>query len=311
MPGPFNAILAIEPYKITGRTLPNMKLIYTGSVKNIYQADDPGLLWFEYTDDFSVFDWGKMPDPIPGKGEALARLGEWFFERLSDSEQWKALGLKDEAEVGRWLPMVHHFVKREGNRLLVNKVDIPGLKADSVGGNLVYDYGFPPQPRQLIPLEVLFRFGVPAGSSLLQRKDWYPFDIHEGAEFDQPLIEFSTKLETKDRVISYQEAALILTNIDSVPGRGIVQHFGLVQGSTIRAKHLGRDFAASLKNIVGGELKGYTELLQESRAEATDRMVAQAQELGANAVINVRFTTSSVAQGASEILAYGTAVLVE
>ena len=106
-------------------------------------------------------------------------------------------------------------------------------------------------------------------------------------------------------------ALLILTNIDTVPGRRIVQHFGLVQGSTIRAKHFGRDFAAGIKNIVGGELKGYTELLQESRAEATSRMVAQAREFGANAVINVRFTTSSVAQGASEILSYGTAVLVE
>lgn len=187
-----------------------MNLIYTGSVKNIYQADDPALLWFEYTDDFSVFDWGKMPDPIPGKGETLARLGEWFFDRLSDPEEWKALGLKDDSDVARWLPMAHHFQRREGNRLQVRKVEIPGLKADTVGGSLVYDYGYPPQPRQLIPLEVLFRFGVPAGSSLLQRKDWYPFDIHEGAEFEQPLIEFSTKLETKDRVISYQEAALIL-----------------------------------------------------------------------------------------------------
>jgi uncharacterized protein YbjQ (UPF0145 family) len=97
---------------------------------------------------------------------------------------------------------------------------------------------------------------------------------------------------------------LILTNIDSVPGKQILRHHGLVQGSTIRAKHFGRDFAAGLKNIVGGELKGYTELLQESRAE-------QARQLGANAVINVRFTTSSVAQGASEILVYGTAVWVE
>jgi uncharacterized protein YbjQ (UPF0145 family) len=104
---------------------------------------------------------------------------------------------------------------------------------------------------------------------------------------------------------------LILTNIESVPGRVIVEHLGLVQGSTIRAKHFGRDFAAGLKNIVGGELRGYTELLQESRAEATSRMVTQARELGANAVVNVRFTTSSVAQGASEILAYGTAVRLE
>lgn len=104
---------------------------------------------------------------------------------------------------------------------------------------------------------------------------------------------------------------MILTNIETVPGRPIVEHLGLVQGSTIRAKHFGRDFAAGLKNIVGGELKGYTELLQESRAEATSRMVSQAKGLGANAVVNVRFTTSSVAQGASEILAYGTAVRIE
>ena len=91
----------------------------------------------------------------------------------------------------------------------------------------------------------------------------------------------------------------------------MIEHYGLVQGSTIRAKHVGRDLMAGLKNIVGGELKGYTELLKESRYEATNRMVKQARELGANAVINVRYTTSSVAQGASEILAYGTAVRVQ
>jgi phosphoribosylaminoimidazole-succinocarboxamide synthase len=187
-----------------------MQLIYAGSVKNVYQADDPAHLWFEYTDDYSVFDWGKMPDPIPGKGEALASLGEWFFKRLADPKQWKALGLSEAPEVARWLPVPHHFEQRKGNRILVKKVNVPVLRADAVGGNLVYDYGYPPQPRQLIPLEVIFRFGVPAGSSLLQRKDWYPFDIHEGAEFAEPLVEFSTKLEMKDRVISYQEAALIL-----------------------------------------------------------------------------------------------------
>ncbi len=104
---------------------------------------------------------------------------------------------------------------------------------------------------------------------------------------------------------------MILTNIESIPGRTIVKHFGLVMGSTIRAKHLGRDLMAGLKNLVGGELKGYTELLQESRSEALDRMASEARVLGANAVINVRLTTSSVAQGAAEILAYGTAVRVE
>ncbi len=104
---------------------------------------------------------------------------------------------------------------------------------------------------------------------------------------------------------------MIVTNIESVPGKNIAEHYGLVQGSTIRAKHLGQDIMASLKNIVGGELSEYTELLKESREEALERMKTQAAELGANAVINVRFATSSVAQGASEILAYGSAVVIE
>ena len=104
---------------------------------------------------------------------------------------------------------------------------------------------------------------------------------------------------------------MLLTNVETVPGKRIVEHYGLVQGSTIRAKHIGRDIMASLKNIVGGELKGYTELLVESRAQATTRMVAQAEELGANAIVNVRFATSSVAQGAAELLAYGTAVVAD
>ena len=86
---------------------------------------------------------------------------------------------------------------------------------------------------------------------------------------------------------------MITTNIETVPGKRIVEHYGLVQGSTIRAKHLGTDLGASLKNLVGGELKGYTELLQESRQEAMERAQAQASELGANALINIRFASRS------------------
>jgi len=104
---------------------------------------------------------------------------------------------------------------------------------------------------------------------------------------------------------------VILTTLEGVPGQEIVEHFGLVQGSTIRAKHVGKDIMASFKNIIGGELKGYTELLQEARKEAVERMVSQADRLGANAVVNVRFATSSVAQGAAELFAYGTAVRVK
>jgi uncharacterized protein YbjQ (UPF0145 family) len=104
---------------------------------------------------------------------------------------------------------------------------------------------------------------------------------------------------------------VIITNLETIPGKTIVRHYGLVQGNTIRAKHIGRDIMAGLKNVFGGELVGYTELLSESRQEATDRMIAQAESLGANAVLNVRYSTSSVAQGAAELYAYGTAVTVE
>ena len=101
-----------------------------------------------------------------------------------------------------------------------------------------------------------------------------------------------------------------VSNTESIPGRTIVEFYGVVTGNTVRAKHVGRDIMAGLKNIVGGELKGYTELLQDSRAEATERMIAQAVSMGANAVVNVRFATSSISQGAAELFAYGTAVRV-
>jgi len=104
---------------------------------------------------------------------------------------------------------------------------------------------------------------------------------------------------------------MIISNTETVPGRKIVEFYGVVSGNTVRAKHVGRDIMAGLKNIVGGELKGYTELLQDSRKEATARMVEQAQSMGANAVVNVRFATSSISQGAAELFAYGTAVRVQ
>ena len=104
---------------------------------------------------------------------------------------------------------------------------------------------------------------------------------------------------------------MIVVNTETIPGMRITEMKGLVQGNTVRAKHLGRDVAATLKNLVGGELTGYTELLTEARREAVERMLAQAQQLQANAVVNVRFSTSAVTSGAAEIYAYGTAVIVE
>ncbi|MBP3924577.1 YbjQ family protein [bacterium] len=104
---------------------------------------------------------------------------------------------------------------------------------------------------------------------------------------------------------------MYLTNIESVPGMKITNQYGVVSGSTVRAKNAIKDIGAGLKNMVGGELKSYTELLEEARKEAIQRMQAQAQRLGANAVINVRFATSAITAGAAEVYAYGTAVKVE
>ena len=106
-------------------------------------------------------------------------------------------------------------------------------------------------------------------------------------------------------------SSILISNIEVVPGKRVKSHLGLVQGSTVRAKHAGKDILAGLKNIVGGELKAYTELMQEAREEATARMLEQARSIGANGVLNVRYATTAVTQGAAEILAYGTAVILE
>jgi uncharacterized protein YbjQ (UPF0145 family) len=104
---------------------------------------------------------------------------------------------------------------------------------------------------------------------------------------------------------------MILTTLPEVPGHRIAKVLGVVKGSTVRARHIGKDILAGLRQIVGGEIKEYTEMLSEARAEAERRMIEEAEKLGANAIVNIRYTTSSVMANAAEILAYGTAVLVE
>ena len=104
---------------------------------------------------------------------------------------------------------------------------------------------------------------------------------------------------------------MFVSNLEVIPNKRVIKHLGLVQGSTVRAKHAGKDILSSFKNVFGGELKAYTELMQEAREEALQRMIEQAKSVGANGVLNVRFATSSVAQGAAELFAYGTAVELE
>ncbi len=100
---------------------------------------------------------------------------------------------------------------------------------------------------------------------------------------------------------------MIVVNTDYISGKEL-ETLGLVKGSTVHSKNVGRDFMAGLKTLVGGEIKGYTEMMNEARTLATKRMVAEAEQLGADAVVNVRFTTSGIMQGAAEVIAYGTAV---
>ncbi len=104
---------------------------------------------------------------------------------------------------------------------------------------------------------------------------------------------------------------ILVVNTETIAGKVITQNLGVVGGSTVRAKNLGRDITQTLRNIFGGELLKYTELLEESRNEAIARMVADAAARGANAIVNVRFATSAVTAGAAELFAYGTAVTVE
>jgi len=104
---------------------------------------------------------------------------------------------------------------------------------------------------------------------------------------------------------------MILVNTNDVPDKTITKVYGLVKGNTIHSKHLGKDIMAGFRTLVGGEVKEYTQMMSEARKVALKRMVEDAEAMGANAVVNVRFTTSSVMQGAAELLAYGTAVRVE
>ena len=104
---------------------------------------------------------------------------------------------------------------------------------------------------------------------------------------------------------------MLLSTTDTIEGRKIIKQLGLVKGNTIRARHVGRDILAGLRNIVGGEITDYTKMMAESREQAIDRMIEDAQKLGANGIVGIRFATSMVMQSASEILSYGTAVVVE
>lgn len=240
-----------------------MDLIYEGSVKRLWQCpDDKNLLWFEFSDDYSIFDWGKMPDTIKNKGKALTFMGAFFFDLLADKNFW--INLRNSAHLCRfpseWLDkrwnhdvysgphglavrgVPHHFKRLASkssttvppfsfefgkeNQLFMEalKAHVPTPAKKNVLGHEIYFYpqgtahGARHDGLQLVPLEIVFRFGMPQGSSLkkrIQKDPGYVKELglasqpEEGSWFDVPVLEFFTKLEPSDRLMSWSEASLM------------------------------------------------------------------------------------------------------
>ena len=214
-----------------------MDLIYEGSVKNLWKGPTEDTIDFEFTDAYSVFDWGRMPDSLPGKGAALAGIGAHFFQALATPGAWRDLLSSDlealtsfygrrDAELAQMIEqqwvvlgregMAHHLIDQPApNRLRVKRVNISPVRTLSLAGQSLYEYTSGAFPR-FIPLEVVFRFGMPEGSSLAERltseyAGQLGFDRQPpvGSLFVAPIIEFFTKLESRDRFLTMQEALLI------------------------------------------------------------------------------------------------------
>lgn len=190
------------------------ELIYSGSVKDIYGPDADGNLYFRFSDRYSIFDWGEMPDRLTDKGNSLAVMGDLFFRLLKEQ------GIESHCE-GLLSDDRKRLTPGSVTRnLMVRAVPVSAPGEHRVAGKLEYDYSYyESRPTEgLVPLEVIFRFGVPQGSSLLKRvaadSDYakelgIPADIKAGDWLPEPIVEFSTKLEPTDRILSAEEAQSI------------------------------------------------------------------------------------------------------
>lgn len=250
-------------------------LLYSGSVKDVYGVAGRDPYVFVFSDRYSIFDWGEMPDSLPGKGEALARMGDLFFRYLGRAETWSSWQIPD-AYPKFWRDSfssspVFHRLRREGlahhslglvdasgawqaegagtNRLAVRALERPAAPSRVVNGKLAWDYSaYASRPdRCLVPLEVVFRFGAPEGSSFLGRAAQMPgyaqsFGFTEtpraGEMFPYPIVEFFTKLEPSDRFLTRDEAI-------AVGGLLPAELDGLVAITTLLALRL-RDLFAPL-----------------------------------------------------------------
>ncbi len=198
------------------------ELIYSGSVKEIYEDKDNSHLFFNFSDRYSVFDWGEMPDKLDGKGKALSIMGAFFFEFLSSKKNWEQASFPDYLANTRSYQNIldngfkSHFIGlTSGFELEVKKVAILKPEFEIKENKKKWNYFYTPETKEaLVPLEVIFRFGMPPGSSLKKRVNSKEYlkslglnDIPvEGEFFSKPVVEFSTKLEPEDRYLNYLEA---------------------------------------------------------------------------------------------------------
>ena len=202
-------------------------IVHRGSVKNIRREEGAKELFFEYTDGYSIFDWGTMPDMLNGKGQALAVMADIFFHLLGSPTSWKNFKFGDSMPSPVLKNLQGKGLKHHGRGLVeshpslykVDAVEILHPKPVRYDGTLSWDYSlYETRPvGALVPLEVIFRFGIPSGSSFLERaqnKDYCETlglegEVREGDILDRPIIEYSSKLETSDRYMGYDEAAKI------------------------------------------------------------------------------------------------------
>lgn len=298
----------------------DMTLIYEGSVKRLWQCpDDEGKLWFQFTDDYSIFDWGKMPNTIANKGRALTFLGAHFFEVMGQASFWQAL--KNSKHIkrfgGDWLKkrfshlvyqtlttsgLPHHFTKLSDGRsevkrheiatagnafMEVLKADVPTPEHRKILNHELYFYPHTTQQgrtyeRRLIPLEIVFRFGMPEGSSLIARLKKNPEYLKElglpatptpGEWFPVPVIEFFTKLEPSDRLLSWTEANVL----SGLPAETFE---ALLETTLDCALALYHEFAEKGLELWDGKFEFVVEYGKNAKGEALPPRVLLADSIG-------------------------------
>ena len=202
-------------------------IVHRGSVKNIRRESSAKELFFEYTDGYSVFDWGTMPDMLDGKGQALASMADMFFKILGSEKSWQNFKFSNSVSEPILKQLQTSGLKHHGCSLVeghpalykVKAVEILRPKPVQYDGCLSWNYSlYETRPgNTLVPLEVIFRFGIPTGSSFLERARDENYcqalglerEVHEGDILEKPIVEYSSKLESRDRYMEYEEAVKI------------------------------------------------------------------------------------------------------